>query len=59
MNQELITLFANFGLAGLVVFIFYSLMVKEINKLSNSIDRLRESVERLILLTSVDKDRKK
>jgi len=59
VNQELITLFANFGLAGLVVFIFYSLMVKEINKLSNSIDRLRESVERLILLTSVDKDRKK
>ena len=59
MNQELVTLFANFGLAGLVVFIFYSLMVKEINKLSNSIDRLRESVERLILLTSVDKDRKK
>jgi hypothetical protein len=54
---DLVTLFANFGLAGLVVFIFYSLMTKELNNLRQSIDRLRETVERLIFI--VDRESKR
>jgi hypothetical protein len=57
VNGDLITLFANFGLAGLVVYIFYSLMSKELNNLKDSIDKLRESVEKLIFL--LDKERNK
>jgi hypothetical protein len=58
MNGDLITLFANFGLAGLVVFIFYSLMTKELGNLKDSIEKLRETVEKLIFIIDRENKRK-
>lgn len=38
----------NYGLAGIVVFIFYKLLSNELKELRTSIDRLNESILRLM-----------
>lgn len=38
----------NYGLAGIVVFIFYKLLSNELKELRASIDRLNESILRLM-----------
>ena len=50
MEYELIELAREFGLTGFIVVVFYLLIAREINKLNDSIQSLRETIEKLIFL---------
>ncbi len=48
LNNELLTILINYGLAGIVVYIFYKLISNELRELKESIERLNENITRLI-----------
>ena len=50
MEYELIELAREFGFTGFIIIIFYLLIAREINKLNDSIQSLRETIEKLIFL---------
>jgi hypothetical protein len=57
LEDQLITILVNYGLAGIVIYIFYMLFKNElkelrqsIEKLNDKIDQLNQRIERLITL---------
>ncbi len=50
LNNELLTILVNYGLAGVVVYIFYRLISNELKELRESIERLNENINLLIKL---------
>jgi hypothetical protein len=55
LEDQLVTVFMNYGIAGLILFVFYMLFKNElsqlrasIEKLDNRIDNLAEKIERLV-----------
>lgn len=49
MNNDLLLQYLiNYGLSGVVVYIFYKLMSNELRDLKKSIDDLTQSIDRLI-----------
>jgi hypothetical protein len=57
LEDQLITILVNYGLAGIVIYIFYMLFKNElselkqsIEKLNDKIDQLNQRIERLIIL---------
>lgn len=57
LENELITVFMNYGMAGLILFVFYKLVSNElsqlrdaIEKLDDRIDNLSRKIERLIAI---------
>ena len=53
INNQLLTLLTQYGIAGLILYVFYRLFSNELRDLRNSIEKLSEKIERLISL--VDK----
>ena len=47
-NDSLLTILINYGLAGVVVYIFYRLISNELRELKDSIDKLRDTINELI-----------
>lgn len=45
--NTLTTLIVNYGLAGVVIYIFYSLISNELRELRESIEKLSEKIDRL------------
>ena len=57
LEDQLVTILVNYGLAGIVIYIFYMLFKNElselrqsIEKLNDRIDQLSQKIERLIAL---------
>jgi hypothetical protein len=57
LEDQLVTILVNYGLAGIVIYIFYMLFKNElselkqsIEKLNDRIDQLSQKIERLIIL---------
>jgi len=50
LNNELLTILVNYGLAGIVIYIFYRLISNELKELRESIERLNENINLLIKL---------
>jgi hypothetical protein len=57
LEDQLVTIIVNYGLAGVVIYIFYMLFKNElselrqsIEKLNDRIDQLSQKIERLIVL---------
>jgi hypothetical protein len=57
LEDQLVTIIVNYGLAGIVIYIFYMLFKNElaelrqsIEKLNDRIDQLSQKIERLITL---------
>ena len=51
MNEDqILTVLINYGLAGIVVYIFYTLFRNELRELKESIERLSDKIEKLIIL---------
>jgi len=48
--EEILTLFTQYGIAGLILYIFYKLMSNELKKLNESINNLSVKIERLSTL---------
>lgn len=46
-NEQLLTLLVNYGLAGVVVYIFYTLLRNELHDLKEEIRRLSEEIKTL------------
>jgi len=49
-NDQILTILINYGLAGIVIYIFYVLIKNELHDLKESIDKLSDKIERLIIL---------
>ena len=49
-GDQMLTILINYGLAGVVVYIFYMLMKNELRELRDSIERLSDKIERLLIL---------
>jgi hypothetical protein len=54
-SMELIMNFLNYGIAGLILYVFYKLFSNELKMLRKSIEDLRQSIEKLIILTTTKK----
>jgi hypothetical protein len=50
LENELISIFLNYGIAGLILYVFYKLMSNELRKLNESINSLGLKIERLTVL---------
>ena len=50
MNGDILAILVNYGLAGIVIYIFYMLMKNELRELRDSIERLSDKIERLLIL---------
>jgi len=48
VENALIQYVVNYGLAGIVIYIFYRLISNELRELKKEISRLRESIDKLI-----------
>jgi hypothetical protein len=46
-EDQVITLFLNYGIAGLILFVFYMLFKNELTHLRNSIDKLDQRIDKL------------
>jgi len=49
-GDQMLTILINYGLAGIVVYIFYTLFRNELRELKESIERLSDKIEKLIIL---------
>lgn len=49
-GDQILTILINYGLAGIVIYIFYTLMKNELTELKESIDRLSDKIDKLIFL---------
>jgi hypothetical protein len=49
-EDQILTILINYGLAGIVIYIFYALLKNELHELRESIDKLSDKIERLIIL---------
>ena len=49
INDYLLSTVVNYGLAGVVVYIFYKLISGELGELRRSIDSLRDSINTLVV----------
>ena len=47
MEDQLLTILVNYGLAGVVIYIFYALFKNELRSLKRAIERLDERVREL------------
>lgn len=47
-NDMIIQTLINYGLAGIVIFIFYKLITNELKELKESIDKLNDNLIKLI-----------
>jgi hypothetical protein len=50
LENELLTLVTQYGIAGLILYVFYKLMSNELKKLNESINNLSLKIERLSIL---------
>jgi hypothetical protein len=50
VNNQLLTLLTQYGIAGLILYVFYRLFSNELRDLRRSIEQLSEKIERLISL---------
>lgn len=48
IEETVANLFLQYGLAGIVIFMFYKIMSSDIENLRNSIMQLKESIDKLI-----------
>jgi hypothetical protein len=58
LENELISVFLNYGIAGLILYVFYKLMTNELKKLNESINNLSLKIERLTTLIERELERK-
>ena len=49
-GDQMLTILINYGLAGIVVYIFYTLFRNELHELKESIEKLSDKIEKLIIL---------
>jgi hypothetical protein len=54
-NDQILTILINYGLAGIVIYIFYVLLKNELHELRESIEKLSDKIERLIILLEIRK----
>jgi len=47
-EDQLTTIFLNYGIAGLILFVFYKLFSNELNQLRDSINQMNTNLTRLI-----------
>jgi hypothetical protein len=47
LEDQLITILVNYGLAGVVIYIFYTLFKNELSELKQSIEKLNAKIEQL------------
>jgi hypothetical protein len=47
MSADISTLLINYGLAGVVIYIFYRLISNELRELKEEVAKLREAIEKL------------
>jgi hypothetical protein len=57
--EELLTLFTQYGIAGLILYVFYKLMSNELKKLNESINNLSLKIERLTTLIEKELSKEK
>jgi hypothetical protein len=58
LENELLSIVMNYGIAGLVLYVFYKLMTNELKKLNDSINNLSLKIERLTALIERELERK-
>jgi len=49
LNNQIINIFLNYGIAGLILYVFYRLFTNELRDLRNSIEELKKSVDELVI----------
>ena len=49
-EEQLFNVLLNYGIAGIILFVFYKLMSNELRELRNSINEMTRKLERLITL---------
>jgi uncharacterized membrane protein YciS (DUF1049 family) len=64
LEDQLLTILINYGLAGIVIYMFYVLLRNELSELRQSIERLTEKVNELSnriekLITLIERGEKK
>lgn len=47
LENELLTVFMNYGMAGLILFVFYKLVSNELSQLRNAIEKLDDKIDNL------------
>lgn len=47
---DLLVLLVNYGLAGIVIYIFYSIISNDLKELREEINELKKTIEKLILV---------
>lgn len=45
--EDILVILINYGIAGVAIYMFYTLLSQRLEKLSNNIDRLTEEIIRL------------
>jgi len=48
-----ISIFLNYGIAGLILYVFYKLITNELKELRKAIDKLRETIDRQNVLMEI------
>jgi hypothetical protein len=47
LENEFLTVFMNYGMAGLILFVFYKLISNELSQLRNAIEKLDDKIDNL------------
>jgi predicted PurR-regulated permease PerM len=64
LEDQLVTIIVNYGLAGIVIYIFYMLFKNELTELRQSIEKLNDRIDQLSrkierLVTLIERGEKK
>jgi len=61
LEETLINILANYGIAGLILYVFYKLFINELNSLRKSIEKLSNAIEKnnMLISTLIEKLKEK
>jgi len=61
LEETLINILANYGIAGLILYVFYKLFTNELNSLRRSIEKLSNAIEKnnMLISTLIEKLKEK
>jgi len=61
LEETLINILANYGIAGLILYVFYKLFTNELNSLRKSIEKLSNAIEKnnMLISTLIEKLKEK
>ena len=61
LEETLINILANYGIAGLILYVFYKLFTNELNSLRKSIEKLSNTIEKnnMLISTLIEKLKEK